>query len=131
MKTVLIKFESYSLGARVSGNSGSSRDLWALVFLASTTTFIVRKFNKKLFNNDDVYGNNADLFVCTEIAEKKSQEEDGGKASWAEVDNLPENLLQKKEKVKKTFRILQEASRYLLNEVFLKTKKVWNWYLED
>ena len=40
-----------------------------------------KKFNKKLFNNDDVYGNNADLFVCTEIAEKKSQEEDGGKAS--------------------------------------------------
>ena len=78
--------------------------------LASTTTFIVRKFNKKLFNNDDVYGNNADLYVCTEIAERKSQEENGGKASKVEVDNLPENLLQKKEKIKKTFRILQEAS---------------------
>ena len=84
------------------------------------------KFNKKLFNNDDVHGNIADLFVllCTEATEGKSQEEDWGKASKIEVDNLPENLLQKKEKVEKTFRILQEASRYLLDAVFLKTKKV-------
>ena len=41
----------------------------------------LRIVQKKLFNNDDVYGNNADLFVCTGIAEQKSQEEDGGKAS--------------------------------------------------
>ena len=67
-----------------------------------------KKFNKKLFNNDDVYGNIADLFVfvCTKTAEEKSQEEDWGQATKAEVANLPENLLQNKEKVKKTFRIL-------------------------
>ena len=67
-----------------------------------------KKFNKKLFNNDDVYGNIADLFVlvCTEAAEEKSQEEDWGQATKAEVANLPENMLQKKEKVKKTFWIL-------------------------
>ena len=85
---------------------GIKQGLVSSHILASTTTFIVRKFNKKLFNNDDVYGNNADLLMCTEIAEQKSQEENGGKASKVEVDNLPENLLQKKEQVKKTFRIL-------------------------